>query len=129
MNYDALLYNEIEFDDTRQVINMGGPYIGGLIIKGQLIAEDCVVDNFLIDKTKNRLFFVKYHSLTRFMSGVFFTINCYNVKDQTVSQYRKRFNALHLKDIIGDNLLIHEAFYELDKSKQLFSLAENSILL
>jgi hypothetical protein len=129
MNCDTLLYSEIEFDDARQVINMGGPYVGGLLIRKKPIAEDCVVDNFVIDKTANRLFFVKYHPGTGFMNRAFFTINSYKLEDQTLFQFKKRFKALYLKGIEGDSLEIYEALYELEGSKRLFSLSQNSIPL
>lgn len=106
MNCDTLLYSEVEFDDARQIINMGGPYIGGLLIRKKLIAKDCVVDNFVIDKTANRLFFVKYHHGTGFMNRAFFTINFYKLEDQALFQFKKHFNAIYLKDIKDDSLEI-----------------------
>jgi len=125
MNKKNLLHNEIEFVKERQVINMGGPWIGNLIFKGKLLSKECIVDNYVFDDIDHKIFFVKYHSITGNMNGVFFSINFHMVKDERLFEYEKRFETLFIKNVVNDKLEIFEAFHDkIEKYKTYFDLNE-----
>jgi hypothetical protein len=115
---------KVMFDNEEQVINMGGPYIGTLSIDDKLISDNCIVDNLVFDETKQRVYFVKYHSTSKWMSGTFFTINFHDFRQDMVYQYVKTFKTLYLSGLCGDNEMeIFNAFHsQIVKYKSIFSL-------
>jgi hypothetical protein len=115
---------KVMFDNEEQIINMGGPYVGTLSIDDKLISDNCIVDNLVFDETKQRVYFVKYHSTSRWISGTFFTINFQNLDQDVVYQYEKRFKTVYLDSLSGnDEMIIFEAFHnQILKFKSTFNL-------
>lgn len=114
---------KIEFAKAKQILNMGGPWIGDLMIDGKLISKDCLIDNYIIDSPNSKLYFVKYRSTTGMMNGVFFTINFFLFKEDKLFEYEKQFKILFIKQIMDGKMEIFEAFHDkLDKFKEYFDL-------
>ena len=111
--------------ESRQIINMGGPYIGNLLLNNKLIARDCLEDNFIYVEQTQKIYFVKHHDTSGMMSGVFFTISFYSIKEDKLFEYNKHFKMLYLKRIIDDNLEIYPAFHDkVNNGKTLFNLSK-----
>ena len=117
---------EFEITDAGQVINMGGPWIGVLKLKEQVISEDCIVDNFISDEVNRRLFFVKYYSTSSWASGVYFTINIYDIDYDVVFESETHFKMVHIEQLIDSNCLeIYHAFHDKSPGTRLmFNLNE-----
>jgi hypothetical protein len=106
-------------DDAYQILNMGGPYVGTLGCNGKVISQNCIADNLLSDDQNERLYFVKYHSLTKWRSGVYFTINCYDSKLGQIYESKEMFNIIFLKQFLsGNKIEILEAFYDMPNAKR-----------
>jgi hypothetical protein len=118
-------------DDAHQVINMGGPYVGTLCMDNKVISQNCITDNLLADDQNERLYFVKYHSLTKWRSGIHFTINCYDNKLDQISESKEIFNSVFLKQFLsGNKIEILEAFYDTPNAKtRMFDVEGGSLVL
>jgi len=102
---------ELELDNAGQILNMGGPWIGDISLKGQLIAQKCIIDNFKFDESRGLLFFIKYHLVNR--RKWYFAIQFYNVNSKTVYEFDRVFNMVYLGDFLDKTKLeIYHAFHD-----------------
>ena len=101
---------DIKVTDTDQVLNMGGPWIGDLLVNEKFVSDNCIVDNFVFDEKRQLLFFIKFHVITKFY--FYFTINFYNIGYNTVFEFEREFSMVYLKQLINENgLEIFNAFH------------------
>jgi hypothetical protein len=117
---------EITIEDAHQIINMGGPWIGKLYIDSVLIAEDCIVDNFVFNEQWKSLFFVKYHHAVKSTKKNYFTINFYQTDNRTVYQFEKVWAIVYLDMFLTANKLqVHHAFHnKIITNRGIFDLDE-----
>jgi len=93
-----------DFKNADQVINMGGPWIGDFYYDDSFISKNVIVDNLLF--SDNKVYFVKYHSLSKKRSDIFFTICCWDIDIKSLSESTQTFNVLYLREIINDKEMI-----------------------
>lgn len=122
MNFIYMKKNKISIINSDQVINMGGPWVGDLSIGEKIITNNVVDRNLIFDDVNNRVFFVKYHLISKWQKDNFFTINIFNIKDQSVYESIKHFSMVYLKQIVTGNILeIYIAFHDQNiANKRLF---------
>jgi hypothetical protein len=110
----------LTFENAREMLGMGGPFIGDFFIKGKLIATDSLCDTLLYESTKNLLFFIKYHEINRYY---YFTINFYSFKTSSIFEFEREFNAVHLGEFITPTQLeIFHAFHDQSPNKSIFNI-------
>ena len=112
---------EIEIAYDGQVINMGGPGIGTMSMDGNVVSDNCIVNNFVFYESKRLLFFVKYHLINNYY---YFTINFYNIVHNKVFEFEREFEIVYIKQFINANeleifLSFHDQF---PYRKQIFYL-------
>lgn len=103
----------LHIENTQQIINMGGPYVGSLYFDTELLSPNCVADNILIDEPNDRVYFIKYHNYTNRASGRYFTINYYCGNEGDVFESERRFDMLYIKPSYRvDELQIFHGFHD-----------------
>ena len=101
---------EITTTNTDQVINMGGPYIGVAYSKGKVVAEDCVLENFIYRDDLRKLFFVKYHFVN---NNWFFTINFFSIDENEEFEFTRIMKMVFIKEFLTLNELeIYHALHD-----------------
>jgi hypothetical protein len=101
---------ELDIVNEDQILNMGGPWIGDLLLKGELISETCILDNFFFDEGTGVLYFVKYHFVSRYKW--YFAIRFYAVESQILFEFDKLFDMVYLGNLIDKTKLeIYHAFH------------------
>jgi hypothetical protein len=114
-----LMVDELELIITnpREILKIGGPYVGDVLVENKLISTDCVLENFLFNKELGLLFFVKFYQLNFYQ---FFTINFYNQGTDTLFEFETEFDMLYLKRIINKNELeVYTSFTDYYPDKRL----------
>jgi hypothetical protein len=102
---------EIEIDNVGEILNMGGPWVGTLLIQGEKISDNCIIDNFVFNKPLGLLFFIKFHVITDY--NFYFTINFYNIRSKTGFEFNKEFNMIFIKQFVGPSEIeIYNAFHD-----------------
>jgi hypothetical protein len=90
---------ELEFNisDVDQILNMGGPWICSLYYGNTLVSGNCILDNFLKDNSCQKIYFVKYHRISKWRADNFCTLNYFSINDSEVFQSKARFEMLYIK--------------------------------
>lgn len=101
---------EITINNALQIINMGGPYIGTISLGNRIIAEDCILDNFLYRDDLKKLFFVKYHVVNHEWC---FTINFFSIDENQEFEFTRIIKMVYLKQFLSANELeFFNAFHD-----------------
>lgn len=102
--------NYINFKNADQIINMGGPWIGELVINDIEISNNIIIDNYLDDK--EFYYFIKYFEISKKQKENYFSLLRIN-KDNMKSQISKeRFEKIYLKKIENKMLYYCKGFHE-----------------
>lgn len=96
-------------DNIDQILNMGGPWICSLSLGNRLIAEKCIVDNFLANELSQQIFFVEYHRVSKWKKDNYFTIDFFDISSNEIYEFEKRFDMVYLKSFSSSNEI--EIFY------------------
>lgn len=109
----------IKFESPTQIINMGGPWVGIFFIGELKIMDDVIIDNIFYSKEDNRIYFVKYHKVSRWEKENYFTINYFDLSTNNLYMFDMKFEMLFLKEISNSSELIYYiAFHDRDESKE-----------
>lgn len=116
---------ELTIPKAEERLRMGGPYTGDTFLDSELIAKDCVVDNFVYQENTGFLFFVKYHDLN------YFTINFYDVNNKKEYEFDRQFSIVHIGHFVSDTKLqIYPAFHaEFKNIVQIFDFDQENFTL
>jgi hypothetical protein len=112
-----------------QIISMGGPYIGDVMFEGKVISEGGISDNYVYKEDSGLLFFVKYHRISKWQKNNYFTINFYNINNNKVYEFDRKFDMVHIKQFISSSELeIFRAFHDQYLSKrEIFNLDDEEL--
>jgi hypothetical protein len=112
---------DISFKNPNQIINMGGPWIGKLYINKRFISDNVIIDDIVYKKEYDLIFFIKYHKVSKFQIGNFFTINSWDISQNVQKESSSRFNKLYISQGSNkDELIIYNAFH--DKNQEASSV-------
>jgi len=104
-------------ENANEILRMGGPHIGDLLLDSNIISKDCIADNFIHKEDLNLLFFVSYRKVNTYH---YFTINFYNINSGELFEFDKEFDILYLGGFISKNELeIYTAFHDKFKDRKL----------
>lgn len=122
--------NEVSISNPYQIINMGGPWVGNLLVNGSLIAQDVLIDNIIGDELENRVYFVKYHNVSQWKNENFFTIYYIDLITGIIHMIDLKFDMIFVENINKDELVYYEAFHSGDPSfRRKISLKEINVLI
>jgi hypothetical protein len=112
-------------ENVGQILGMGGPHVGDLLLDGTLISEACIANNFIHKEDLNLLFFIRRRTLNFYR---YFTINFYNINSGELFEFDKEFDILYLGGFVSKNELeIYPAFHDKFKDRKLiFNLDQES---
>jgi hypothetical protein len=117
LNIDGI---ELTFENEREILGMGGPFIGDFFIKDNLIASDSRLDSFLYEPNKNLLFFIKFHAVSQYY---YFTINFYGFQTNSIFEFEREFRAVHFGGFVTPTQLeIYPAFHDKLYNKSIFDI-------
>ncbi len=118
----------LSWDNSQEILGMGGSWIGDLIFGEKKISESSLVDNYLYDKSNNRIFFVKFNRITKWANDNFFSIHYYSLDSGMISNLNKAYGKAYLDSIDGESLIVFKSFNNKDLSKkELIKLKEEGI--
>ena len=86
----------IEFINPQQIINMGGPWVGSLLVNEQKISDNVLIDNTIYNKESNEVFFIKYIKTSKWCKKSYFTVRKFNLKTKQVYQHNYDAEFLEL---------------------------------
>jgi hypothetical protein len=123
---------ELEFNisDVDQILNMGGPWICSLYYENALVSGNCILDNFLEDNSCQKIYFVKYHRISKWWADNFCTLNYFSINDSEVFQSKARFEMLYIKGFLDPkNIEIFHAFHEnVESRRAIFDIADQQFI-
>jgi hypothetical protein len=106
----------IKFINPDQIINMGGPWVGELMIGDDKIMDNVIIDNTIYDVHQNRLYIVKYFNLSKWQHKNYFSICYLDLFTDKIYVIDLKFEMIFIKEIYSSNELIYyEAFHDQDE--------------
>lgn len=119
---------QLHFENPRQIINMGGPWIGELFLGQKFISDNIIIDNFLYRESLSRLFVVKYHQCSKWQRDNYFTINFLDLRNDSFYESDKKFEKAFLDRFISsDEIEIYLAFHnKINAHRSVFNLREEN---
>lgn len=121
---------EFNMENIEQIMNMGGPWICSLFLENNLISDHCIIDNILEDSSHQRLYFVKYHPISKWKADNFLTLNYFSIVDKEIYQSKRRFEMLYLKKILNpESIEIFYAFHDKNQdNRDVFTISEQQFV-
>ena len=108
----------ISFNNPNQVINMGGPWIGKLLLDNNEITDNVILDNIFYNKDQNNLYFIKYHKISKWQKENYFSINILDLRTNNLFMYDLKFRQVYIEKIDNHELIYYDAFHNKDESKK-----------
>jgi hypothetical protein len=108
----------VSFNNPNQVINMGGPWVGKLLLDNNEITDNVVLENIFYNKAQNNLYFIKYHEISKWQKENYFSINILDLQTNNLFMYDLKFRQVYIEKIDKDDLIYYEAFHNKDESKK-----------
>jgi len=97
-------YCRVKFTNPDQILNMGGPWVGDFFCNDLFISNNVIIDNVLCDKSSEKVFFIKYHFVSkRRAKENYFTINYFDVRKKCICEFKKKFEMLFLNSLLSEN--------------------------
>ena len=108
----------ISFDNPAQIINMGGPWVGTLMIDGKIIADNVVIDNLYFAPGTQKLYFVRYHHVSKWQNDNYFLLYFVDTAANRIFMYDLKFDRVFI-DTVLDNyeLTYYDAFHNKNEEK------------
>ncbi|WP_144283500.1 hypothetical protein [Chryseobacterium echinoideorum] len=103
-------YENIQFGNPEQIINMGGPWVGDLIINNQNVSNNILIDNYL--EKELFYYFIKYFKISKKQKDNFFSVLRIDKNNMKVAVSIEKFEKIHIKDIEENSLYYYEGFHE-----------------
>lgn len=119
----------IKFDNPDQILNMGGPWVGNLYINDKLVDEDIIIDNYILDKNCEKIYFIKYKKVSKWMDNNKFFLRYWELSSKKLFEYELSFNFIFLVDIKNENEIIYYKSFHGKNDQQRHIINLNSILI
>ena len=118
---------KVEYLNHRQILNMGGPWVGDLLINNSYISDNVIIDNLLYDQISQDVFFVKFNDNKAYwLKDVYFTICKIDLQTNTFVEYAEKFSKVYLHRKISDcELEIYKAFHNKNNNVETFNFCSN----
>jgi len=112
MNSQLVLGKSIVFDFPTQIINIGGPWVGTLVIDQKVIADSVLVDNLYPNPKTEKLYFIRYHDVSKWQKNNFFFVYFIEIESGEMYMYDLKFEQIFIDNISSDNEMTYfEAFH------------------
>lgn len=99
----------ITFENEYQIINMGGPWIGDLIIKQKKIEEYIIIDNFL--EKEDFYYFIRYFEVSKKQKDNYFSVLRVNKESLEIRTSHERFDKIYIENIEDNTLYFCKGFH------------------
>lgn len=121
---------EFKIENVDQILNMGGPWICSLYLGDTLISDNCIVDSFLEDDACQKIYFIKYHRISKWKADNFFTLNYISINDKAIYKSKRTFEMLYLKRFLDqENIEVFYAFHDKNKeTRDVFTVSEQQFV-
>lgn len=104
---------QIRFENADQIINMGGPWVGSLFFNDTFVSNNVLIDNLVYKPLYGKLFFIKYHNVSKWQNENYFTIDFLDLSNSIIYEFEKKFDKLFLGEFISEyELKIYDAFHD-----------------
>lgn len=118
----------IEFVNTEQILNMGGPWIGDLVINGIEIDNNIIIDNIISKLTLKTIFYIKYHDPSRWKIANYFTINSWNYEEEIMQESEEKYGMLYIENSINESeIIVFNSFH--GEVKELGSIVDINTMI
>jgi len=108
----------VKFNNPTQIINMGGPWVGVLFIGDFKIMDNVIIDNLFYSKEDDKLYFVRYHKISKWGKENYFTICYFDLSTNKLYMFDMKFEMVFIKEInINSDLIYYEAFHDHNESR------------
>jgi hypothetical protein len=107
------------WNNPEEILGMGGPWIGDLMVGERITATCTVVNNFLFDKKHGKIYFIRYNRVSEWANDNFFSIQYYALNSCKVYNMNKAYDSIYLDSIDGNFLIAFKAFHNKDSSKRI----------
>lgn len=108
----------ISFNNPNQIINMGGPWVGELLIGNHKVIDNVIIDNLHYNNEHGRLYFIKYNKISRWQKDNYFSIYYVDILTDKLYIYDLKFDVIFIKGIDSNyELTYYEAFHDQDEKK------------
>jgi len=101
----------IKFNNPVQIINMGGPWIGELQIKDRIIADNVIIDNVYYNSNQQKLYFVRYHDVSKWKKNNFFLIYSLELRNNQLRMYDFKFEQVFIESVSDNEELTYFAAF------------------
>ncbi len=108
----------ISFNNPNQIINMGGPWVGKLLLDDKEITDNVVLDNLFYNEAHYNLFFIKYNEISKWQNDNYFSICYFDLKSNVLFTYDLKFKQVFIEKVKDNELIYYEAFHNKDESKK-----------
>ena len=110
----------VSFNNPNQIINMGGPWVGDLIIGNNLLMTNVVIDNLVYQPEYNKLLFVNYNNISKWLNDNYFTINYLDIDRNEIFMFCKHYKIVYIEGFVDiDKFVIYNAFHNKDATKRM----------
>ena len=97
----------VKFENRTQIMNMGGPWIGELHIENEIKIDNVILDNLYFNSNLHKLYFVRYHPVSKWQKDNFFNVYCLDWKNDSLCRYDMKFEMIYIESVSDDGELIY----------------------
>lgn len=101
----------IDFENPDQIINMGGPWIGTLIINNKNVSDNIIIDNYF--EKEGIYYFVKYFGISKKQKDNYFTVFRVNTTSLNfeIELSNEKFDTIYIENIEDNLLYYYDGFH------------------
>ncbi|ASB49256.1 hypothetical protein [Alkalitalea saponilacus] len=97
-----------EFVNARQILNMGGPWVGDMNVDGKKSIGSVIIDNVVYYGMHDSIYFIKYYGDI----NCCFAVCLYDLSRKEIYKFDKAFDMIFIKEISDNKLVYFDAFHE-----------------
>lgn len=112
MDNQIILRKSVTFNTPTQIINMGGPWVGELVIDQKNVIDNVVIDNLYPDLETKKLYFTRYHDVSKWKKNNFFFVYFIEIVNGSMYMYDLKFDQIFIDSVSNNNELTYfDAFH------------------
>lgn len=104
----------INFKNPRQIINMGGPWIGELFYEQKFITDNIIIDNFIYNVELEEAYFIKYNRISHWNTNNYFSLLNVDFKKFCIKEYSTKFEMIFIVKIDNNILTYNKCFHNVN---------------
>lgn len=118
MDNQIILGKSVTFKSPEQIINMGGPWVGELIIDQKSVVDNVVIDNLYVNSETRKLYFIRYHEVSKWQKDNFFFVYFIESGNGDMYMYDLKFDQVFIDEVsVNNELTYFDAFHNKNPDK------------